>query len=291
MKLSPKVRLGVAVFITLIIVTPIYLYGDAGPKPYVVINIRGLEGQTYYTTLLSPDKYLGPYYVYDAEEPEEVRYREGDENYSIFRKFIDYTPPEGYYFLQTFSNTSEDHIYSWSYFPPNNYKVLIYLPQEERFIVSSEAYSNYAFATRYLATVVDDDILLTKNYKVVNDILSLLARIVLTILIEVGLAWLFKIRHKRLIWLIVIVNVVTQITLNVLLNLSNFYFGMVVAIGILFILEVVVFAIEALIYGFTFKRLSHGEIRGIKGVVYALVANTISFLVGVALAFIIPGMF
>lgn len=291
MKLSFKVRLGVIMLIILIIALPAYIYGDVGPKPYVVININGLEGQTYYTTLLSPDKHLGPNFVYNAEYPENARYREGDAEYPIFRKFVDYNCPEGFYFLQNFSNSSESHAFSWSYFPPSEYKVLIYLPQGEHFIISSATYSNYAFATRYLATVIDDDILLTKNYKVASEVLFLIARIVLTIFIEVAIAWLFKIRQKKLIWLIMIVNVITQVTLNILLNLSNFYYGIVVAITTLLLLEIVVFAIEALIYGLTFKRLSQGEIKGFKGVIYALVANSASLLIGFALVFIIPGMF
>lgn len=291
MKLSPTARFITLIFITLIMVIPVYIYGDAGPKPSVTIDIHGLEGQTYYTTLLSPDKHLGPYSIFDEEYPEEAWYHEGEDDYPIYKKFVDYTPPEGYYFLQFFRNTSQDHRLNWTYFPPNEYKVLIYLPQGERFIVSSEAYSNYAFATRYVATVEGDEIILTKGYKVVKEALSLIGRIILTILVEVGIARLFKIRQKELIRLIVVVNIVTQILLNVLLNFTSFYLGKLLAIVLLFLLEMVVFIIEATIYGFTFKRLSQGEIKGGKGILYALAANSASLLVGIILAFILPGMF
>ncbi len=291
MRLSPTVRFGTLLIILFMMVLPTYIYSDAGPKPSVTIDIHGLEGQTYYTTLLSRDKHLGPYSIYDEEYPEEAWYHEGEGDYPIYKKFIDYTPPEGYYFLQFFQNTSQSHRLNWTYFPPNEYKVLIYIPQGERFIVSSEGYSNYAFATRYIATVEGDNIVLTKGYRVVKEVFSLIGRIILTILVEVGVAWLFKIRQKKLIRLIVIVNVVTQILLNVLLNLTSFYLGKLLAVILLLLLEMVVFTIEATIYGLTFKRLSHGEIKGYRGVVYALVANGASLLVGIILAFILPGMF
>ncbi len=291
MKLSPIVRLGTITFIILMLALPAYIYSDAGPKPSVTIDIRGLEGQIYYTTLLSRDKYLGPYSTYNEEYPEEAWYHEEEEDYPIYKKFIGYTPPEGFYFLQFFQDTSQSHRLNWTYFPPNEYKVLIYLPQGERFIVSSESYTNYAFATRYIATVKGDEIILVKGYRVVKEIFSLIGRIILTILVEVGVAWLFKIRQKELIKLIVIVNIVTQILLNVLLNFSSFYLGKLLAVILLLLLEFVVFTIEATIYGLTFKRLSQGEIKGIQGVVYALVANGASLLVGIILAFILPGMF
>ena len=291
MQLSPTVRFGTVVFIALMMALPAHIYSDAGPKPSVIIDIHGLEGQTYYTTLLSRDKYLGPYSIYDEEYPEEAWYHAGEEDYPIYKKFIDYSPPEGFYFLQFFRDTSQSHRLTWTYFPPNEYKVLIYLPQGERFVVSSDIYTNYAFATRYIATVEDDNIILTKGYRVVNEILSLIGRIILTILVEVGIAWLFKIRKKELIRLIVIVNIVTQILLNVLLNFSSFYLGKLLAVILLLLLEMVVFTIEATIYGLTFRRLSQGEIKGSRGVLYALVANSASLLVGIILAFILPGMF
>jgi len=53
-------------------------YGDMGPKPSVVIDFEGLEGRTYYVTLLSNVRHSGPYSAIDDNNESGYSYREDD---------------------------------------------------------------------------------------------------------------------------------------------------------------------------------------------------------------------
>lgn len=98
----------------------------------------------------------------------------------------------------------------------------------------------------------------------------LLLALVLTILIELGVLLLLGERQKRILWLSVVVNVLT----NVPLNLSLFYLeadDMTVIVG-----ELVVVVVEALWYYAALRKWK-------KAIVYSVLCNAISFLSGLLL--------
>ena len=57
------------------------------------------------------------------------------------------------------------------------------------------------------------------------------------------------------------------------------------------VLEIAVFAIEAVIYSLSFKKFSEKEQPKGETVFYALAANGVSFALGLWLSHIIPGIF
>ena len=98
----------------------------------------------------------------------------------------------------------------------------------------------------------------------------LLIALLLTILIELGVLLLMGERQKRILWLSVVVNVLT----NVPLNLSLFYLeadDMTVIVG-----ELVVVIVEALWYYAALRKWK-------KAMVYSVLCNAISFLSGLLL--------
>ena len=98
----------------------------------------------------------------------------------------------------------------------------------------------------------------------------LLIALLLTILIELGVLLLMGERQKRILWLSVVVNVLT----NVPLNLSLFYLeadDMTVVVG-----ELVVVVVEALWYYAALRKWK-------KALVYSVLCNVISFLSGLLL--------
>ena len=121
--------------------------------------------------------------------------------------------------------------------------------------------------------------------------ISLAARIVLTIVLELAIALLFGYREKKALAFLAIVNVITQVTLNVALNIINYVSGSMGFTFAFICMEIVVFAIEAIAYKSLLKRFSTVEQEKRRGVSYALVANTASFAIGLWLAHLIPGIF
>lgn len=93
----------------------------------------------------------------------------------------------------------------------------------------------------------------------------------LTIAIELGIALLFGLREKRLFSFIAVVNVVTQILLNIALNLAGYTSGPMAFMGTYILLESLIFVLEALLYIWFANRQSSGTfISKTRLILYAL---------------------
>ncbi len=267
------------------------VYADMGPKPSVQIKFTGMEGEEYYGTLLSLYDSTGPASVWDGKE-ENARYDEGE--YQIWKTFVEYKDADEFYFLQEWWKCSENQELKWIYRPPSTYKILLYFPGRDEFYVSP-IYTQYAFDSYYtvdLSKLAENPVLIAeKSYDYTWEIISLVVRIILTILLELAIALLFGYREKRQILFLAAVNVITQVILNIWLNYVNYTsgsmrFGFAYIFGELFVL-----IFEAIIYCCLIGRFSKKSERHTKAVCYAIVANVVSFFVGYWLAEKIPGIF
>ena len=293
--LMKKAALMFLCIIVLGVMLPLNASADMGPKPSVIIDFQRLEGKTYYATLLSNEISTGPHTALEGFTTGGARYTEGDKDYNIYKKFADYTDADGFYFLQFFEDCSQTNRFIWGYFPPQEFKVLLYFTETDSFIVSSESYTRYAFNSYFTAKITQQglgltaktDISLAKSYDYADEALSLLARVLLTIAIELLIALLFGIRRKRAFIFIAVVNIITQVILNVTLNIANYFMGSMVFTGCYILLELAVFAIEAMVY----MKYLQNKYSKRKLVLYALIANAASFTLGLLLAIHIPGIF
>ncbi len=277
------------IFFTLMF--PLTINADMGPKPSVVIDFVGLEGETYYATLLSSVESTGPYSALSESKERYRHYNEGDEDYDIFLKFVEYKDSDGFYFLQFFKNCTQTHQFSWTYYPPKVFKILVYFPETDSFIVSDSTYERYAFDSYFTAELSGTSFAVHKSYDYSNETLSLIVRIVLTSAIELVIALLFGFRERKQIRFIMLVNLITQIALNVALNAINYKSGAMAFVIFYVLLEIAVFITEAILYNWYLKKHSLKKVPGWKPTVYALAANTASFALGIGLAFWIPGIF
>ena len=200
---------------------------------------------------------------------------------------------------------SETKEIAWTYYPPSRFKILLYYPEAKTF-VSSGIYERYAFDSYYtvdmdgvnIGSVEYNEELSTneridayRSYNYRQEMLSLLARIALTIVIEMIVALLFGFRKKKQFLILVIVNLITQIVLNVLLNIINYNSGPLAFTVFYALLEIVVFAMEAVLYCKILKQVSEQQKKDWYYVTYSFVANSVSFGAGFFLARILPGIF
>lgn len=287
-----KIGLMLLCVLAMMIIFPLTAHADIGPKPSVVIDFNGLDGKTYYATLLSSVEYSGPYSALNENNWAYSRYQEGDEDYEIFHKFAEYKDADGYYFLQYFQECTQTHQFSWTYFPPDKFKILLYFPETDRFIISDEPYEHLAFDSYFTAEFSDPKLSAKEELSVnPNEILNLIIRIVLTIAIELGIALLFGFRKGNLFRFIVLVNVVTQIALNLALNIIKFHSGQMAFVIFYVLLEAAVFVVEAILYTLYLEKHSEQKIPGWEPPVYAFVANAASFILGLWLSYLLPGIF
>lgn len=275
------------------IMTPETVSADTGPKPSVTLDFKGLEEETYYVTLLSETEVSGPWRV-DGE----FRDLPGDKN--VWEKFKAYEDVDGFHFLGCGGECSENDSFAWTYYPPETFKILIYFPEYDKFIISEKTYEKYAFDSYYTVTVSSDDVMsvealeeaaVAKTYDFKWEAVSLVCRIVITILIEAAIAWLFGFRQKKQMQLIFITNIATQTILNVLLNVINYKQGALIFVLNYIWMELAVFVIEGLVFT---RFLQKKETAGNKKTspwLYAAAANSVSFILGMVLAKYIPGIF
>lgn len=275
---------------------------DTGPKPSVRITFRNMGDQLCYGTLLSKEPSTGPASAWDGDEEHIYNYGYDME---IWRAFVEYQDTDGFYFLQEVWQVNETGELAWTYYPPSPFKILLYYPETGTFVVSG-VYERYAFDSYFtvdmegvqIGSVEQEPVpgssdLLTaqRSYNYGWELVSLLARIVITILVELAVALLFGFREKKQLLLLAGVNTVTQVLLNVLLNIINYRSGPLSFILNYILFELIVFAVEAVLYCLLMNRVSQRKSKSWLYVVYALVANGVSFGVGLVLAQVIPGIF
>ena len=278
--------------LVLLMAMPITASADMGPKPSVRIEFTGIEGETYYGTLLSLRDSTGPASAWNGN-PDYANYHPGEDGYDIWLKFVEYQDTDGYFFLQWFWDCSENNQLNWTYYPPTSFKILLYFPETDTFYVSP-VYERYAFDSYFTVDLSDydtDPILAHQSYDYTWEIISLVARIVLTITLELGIALLFGYREKKVLGFLAVVNIITQVILNVALNNVNYRSGSMSFTFSYVLYELLVFAIEAVAYSVLLKKFSSKELKKGRAVGYAFVANAASFAFGLWLAHIIPGIF
>lgn len=296
---------------------------DTGPKPSVVIDFEGLEGENYYATLLSEDSSTGPHSALDSEYGNDARYQEGDEDYDIYRQFVEYEDSDGFYFLQYFGSCADNQQFRWGYYPPQRFKILLYFPERDCFLTNDVVYERYAFDSYFAVnvelreigeenadmtveqaekeniettveptggmTVKKNTILNAKTYA--QEVLALIVRALITIAVEITIAFLFAFRGKKQLRLLIVVNLVTQIALNLVLYLLYYKYVWITLLLFYPALEILVFVVEGAWYA---KRLNLDAARQASRAkiwMYALVANAASFGLGLWLSGKIPIMF
>ncbi len=269
---------------------------DTGPKPSVRITFKNMGDELCYCTLLSERDSTGPFSVWN-----------GDEDYMIargiprevFMAFVNYKDSNGFYFLQFTEQINESKSFVWGYHPPYTFKVLLYFPETNTF-VSSDIYEQYAFDSYFAinmkgvditVTSTEPQLTLTNNYNYFKEFITLICRIAITVAVELGIAWLFRFRGKKVWQCLIITNVVTQLLLNIILNIANYYDGMFMLILVYFLAEFIVFAVEAITYSIALHKLGDPKVPVWKSIVYAFTANLVSFVVGMVLALFLPVIF
>ncbi len=278
---------------------------DTGPKPSTVIEFENMDGKTYYVTLLSETDSTGPHSAYgkwDGEEP-----RVNGDTEEIWRAFQSYEDTDGFYFLQVYSGFTGDGIFEWGYYPPAKFKILLYFPDSDTYIVSDEIYERYAFDSYYIVDgsklelkdgpadasvhTVSIKNIARKNYNYGREFFSLAVRVVITVALELLVALLFRYAKKYWLRTILFTNLATQLLLNAGLNFVAYKRGPAEFVFAYVGLELLVIIAEEAIYCVMNRRASGEDRLGASLYAYPVAANIASFAAGLALARAIPGVF
>ena len=265
---------------------PTAAFADMGPKPSARVGIEGLDpDEPCWGTLLSEEASTGPSRAYDGENA-----RVGEAGEDVWRAFVDYEDPDGYYFLQELWPCSEDGRLWWTYYPPEEFKLLLYFPETGEFVSSGKC-SAYAFTSWFDARLSDGELALSKSYDYSGAIVNFAVRCALTVALECAAAYfLFRLRTPGRLKAVAAVNVITQLALNLVVNIIAYLAGSFMIAFRFFLLECLVFAAEGALYDMFFRRA--GEPVPVKRCwALSLVGNLMSYALGLWLAHAVPGLF
>lgn len=299
-------------------------FADTGPKPSAAFTFTGMPDEDYYVTMLAEVDHYGPHRIYQEGDdlPYVLEAGRDDPAYPAWQNLVDYKDTDGYYFLDDlFEQCHGDDEASWHYYPPERFKLLLYFPESDIFLCSTVT-ERYAFDSVYrldlggkspaeiaALTLTDpngdpipsgrDDetaigeVTLDKSDGTHQQIIGFFGRLGITLVIELALAWGWKYRKGSQLLFIGIVNLITQCLLNVALlywGAQETSRGFIIFWYVL--LELAVTGIEAGVYAFLLPHIDHKEeaVRH-NAAIYAIAANVLSFLGGLALSEVFPFLF
>ena len=273
----------------------IYAFADFGPKPSVVVEFENAGDQEYYVTLVAKENKLGSPYSRITDEDEQH-----DVNIDVWNRFMHYEDPDGMVFAGNVQKLTGDGAYVWGYYPPSEFRVLIYFPDTDSFVESSEILEQYAFDSYYQMDFNDlpenwNDavaaIPVTRKYNLLWQITAFLLRLAVTVAVECLLAVLFGFRGKRQMLLVLAVNCATQLAMNLLIldeSVGLFVFYVLQYA----LIEVGVILAEGLVYCLALPKLATPEQnRNIHPIAFAFFGNVASFSLGFLLSNWFPMLF
>ena len=287
---------------------------DTGPKPSAAFTLTGMPDEDYYVTMLSEIDQYGPHHTYTEGEEIPGWVLSGgveDPAYPIWQKFVDYADADGYYFLcDLFTQQHGDAEFGWGYYPPERFKLLLYFPESDIFLCSGIT-ERYAFDSVYQVDLGGQDpseiasLSLTHPEGETGDfavdqsdgthqqVVGFLGRLAITLVVELAVAWGWGYRKGRQLLFIGVVNLITQCALNAALlywGAQQNSRGFIIFWYIL--LELAVTGIEAACYAGLLPGIDHRDAGARRrAALYALIANVLSFLAGLALSQVFPAIF
>lgn len=120
-----KALLLIAAFMIVSTLMTVTVFADTGPKPSVHVSFENMGGEPCYATLLSKTASTGPFYVWDGNE-EHIDLSYGFITEDVWRAFVEYDDPDGYFFLQrAVWKVSVSKDLTWGYYPPESFKILL----------------------------------------------------------------------------------------------------------------------------------------------------------------------
>lgn len=251
---------------------------DIGPKPSVEVTIKGVD-LPYSVDFLIDFGSLNTLEDNDLFYYKDT-YPDALKTYTDTDGFIPYTlaeQPSGVKQID-YSDT-----YTIDYHAPKTFKIAVVVGDN---VIVSELINTVFFASEITYDL--SDVSLSESQTNVGTIsgdiegnfpyfklgFDYVYRLVITLLIEIGILYLFMYRKKASYQLVIGINAATQMVLTGLIIYGYYYLGGVFgAVLLLFLGEVVVLLLEAILYGIYLKEHSRWRAIG-----YALIANAATFI-------------
>ena len=243
---------------------------DFGPKPASHITITGIEGE--YVVAFAAKSTPPNSDDYDSLLK--------DEDYLIkYNPICSYSDEEGYYWISHYIVATGETKISIGYYCPNEFKIIVY--KNDELYAATNVLERYAYTAYYELDYSNyergnpNTIKVIKNYDYLGEFGGFLLRVVATLLIELALFFVFKLYTKRNLIAVGTTNIVTQIGLNIAVNVVEYQSGRLNALLLLFTLEAIILIVELIAYQILLKDKKRWIV-----LIYSILANALSFGLG-----------
>lgn len=243
------------------------IHADVGPKPSVTVYVdEDIQG-SYFVTLLGDRTPYGPW---TKVEPGDAA-ADASLKDQAFAAFSRYGDKDGYLFLGNLSNElTGTGSFAWTYYPPEEFKIAIYDAGSKTFLVSDPV-KRTAFNSYFHVHIENGSLQVKEESHFGKELLGAILRALLTVAVELALAYLFGYREKKHIVTILIVNLITQILLGVVMMLIDYNGGMLTWMILFPIAELAVIVLEMVIYQIVLRKEKKGKL-----ILYTLLANLLT---------------
>lgn len=273
--------------LAIIILFPVNSRADTGPKPSLTLIVKGMGEEEYWLDLLVSDEPNYNWLDISEEERDRVsKLAEYNEN-GLHPALIvgTHIPMNG----SLIGERQEDgsYIHKFTYVGvPTEFKIAI-LKSDGTLIVSDMVKRNqfqsvmeYTIGTSGISEKADPNGTVKEVFPV-NYTWGFLLRMIATLIIEIGIALLFKFTLKKSWRALVFTNVATQIVLNIIIISSTIRNGQTSGAFIYIIAELFVVTTELVVYS---KSLTEQKL--IRRILYTITANVVSCVAGFMLFFL-----
>ncbi len=209
--------------ICLFLIEPIKFFN--GYHQTTKIEFEGIN-ETCYGTLLANVTVVGALSTQidnDTRAPENVT-----------KAFKEYKDVDNYFYLNYLQDVSGGLLH-WSYYPPEKFKVLLYFPDSDRFVVSDTINTRYALTSTYKATINNGYINLSRNYNYMKMIIITLFRVLIGIILALLMTLLVGRPLRNDYKYPFLTNIIFHIILNILISIYSFKNGFTIVEYITFI--------------------------------------------------------
>ena len=258
----------IKVFIVLLlsfVLFPTIVLADDGPKPSIDVTVKNLETSNYLLDLFIYDESGEGYkskaeYNGDGLTDEQIN-KLHELNYD---NWISESTRWDYYLLFAECAGNSNYSHHFGYFgTPQKYKIVIINNDTNEIKISNEIIRDL-FNSNVTIDYNTMDTRSSHNYS--KTIFIAIACLVITVCVELLIAYIFKIGNYRIVS---ITNVVTNIGLQLalILLLDNYLLTFIVG-------EVMVIFVELILYLLAFKNVSK-----LKTMIYGVVSNVVTILI------------
>ena len=254
------------ILIISIIAIPVNVFADSGPKPSIDVKIKNLKTKNYIIDLFVYDKEMAK-----KDEGPAVFGNPGltdDEIQELYKLnydgWISASTRAGRILFSDCKGNAEYHNQFGYFGTPEVYKIVI-INKDTGEIKISKKIVRKEFNSEVTVDYNNMKVVET-NINIVKTLIVAAIALILTILIELGIALLFKTKNYTTI---AITNLISNVSLQALLIIFTNNYLLVFIIG-----EILVIGAELLVYLLRFKNISKA-----KTTIYTLVANIATILV------------